>query len=172
MYKFSIAPSEDIEELVKIRLLEQENDWKGLRIISEKNFADLAYETYKAFKERLNKDLIMFIIKKNNVIVAQAGLLIQHYLPQVDNLNGIRGYLTNVYTIKHERRKHLQLYLSDEIIKYAKHNGIERIDLHATPKKEIFLMYKKLGYKFFDNNARLYIDDYIANNVNLIDRSD
>lgn len=172
MYKFSIASSEDIEELVKIRLLEQENDWKNLRVISKEILTNLAHETYKAFEERLNKDLIMFVIKKDNLIVAQAGLLIQQYLPQVDDFSGKRGYLTNVYTIKQERRKKLQLYLSDEIIKFAKNNGINRIDLHATPNKEIFLMYKKLGYQFVNNNARLFIDNYISNNINLPDRSD
>lgn len=164
MYKLEKATLNDVEELVNLRMIEQANDWKDEYPITE----ELKEATRQAFMERLNKDLIMFVIKKEGKIVAQAGLLLQNFLPQADDYTGKRAYLCNVFTIEPERRKKLQLVLADAIAIYAKEIGLYRIDLHATIEDSVFEMYKKMGYQFVDNNARLILSKYRANNVNLL----
>lgn len=167
MYKLKKATKEDIDQLIDLRILEQINDWKDLCTITSENLKQLSQATRKSFLKRLNKDLIMFVIKKDDKIVAQAGLLLQTFLPQMDDFIGKRAYLCNVFTIETERRKKLQLILSDEIVKYCQNEGIRRIDLHASLSQEIFDMYKKLGYQFVTNNARLLIENYHYNNLKI-----
>ncbi len=157
MYECKIALYSDISELVKIRMLDQ-LELRSVLNNEDKDFKKLEEQTKKCLIKRLNKDLFGFVIKKDNKIVATAFIIIQEYLPEESNLTGIRAYLCNVYTVKEERKKGLQKLLFNKIVSFVKAKGIGNIDLHATPMKSVFDMYKKMGYEFTNNNAVLNLN--------------
>lgn len=139
--KIEMANNEDIEELSKLRVLQQKDDWQeeyedkmGLR------------ETTKWYlNTHLNKDIYFFIIRENNKIVATCGLQIIEQLPQCNN-NGLMGYICNVFTRKEYRKRGIQTNLLKKCIDFANKKGVKMIQL-ATDNPEAISIYKKIGFE-------------------------
>lgn len=141
-----MAINNDIEEICKLRILQQKDDWKEEYI----DKFDLYNATKSFIMNHLNKDLFIFLNIINEKIVATAGIQVIDYLPQcVDN--GKLGYICNVYTVYENRRQGLQKELLNEIIKFAKQKNINELSLDADNKNAIML-YKNIGFDF-DNLA-------------------
>lgn len=151
---FRMASNSDIPQLVELRMLEQENDWKGQYPIDDK----LKEQTRVAFEQMLNKTLFVWVAEENEKIVATTAVIPHQYLPQADEVSGKRGYLCNVYTCVQYRRKGLQKELMKLITEFARDVlKIARMDLHASLAPEVFEMYRNAGWQFVTNNARLFL---------------
>jgi len=138
-----LAENKDIEELAKLRVLQQKDDWM-------EDYSGNDKELYKATKEyleeHLNKDLYTFIEILDNKIVATCGLQIIKCMPQCVE-TGIEGYICNVFTLKEYRRKGIQTKLLEECIKFAKNNQVIKLNL-STDSTEAIKIYEKQGFKF------------------------
>ena len=151
---FRMASNSDIPQLVELRMLEQENDWKGQYPIDDK----LKEQTRVAFEQMLNKTLFVWVAEENEKIVATKAVIPHQYLPQDEEVSGKRGYLCNVYTCVQYRRKGLQKELMKLITEFARDVlKIARMDLHASLAPEVFEMYRNAGWQFVTNNARLFL---------------
>lgn len=160
--KYRMATGLDIPQLVELRMLEQENDWKDQYPITQE-FKDI---TKDFFEKNLVKNLYVFVAEENKKIIATAAIMPHQYLPQADEFTGKRGYLCNVYTLPEYRRRGIQKELFVQLKDFSKRVlKIARIDLHATLSPEVFSMYEKIGFKFVENNARLILNsnDNISN---------
>lgn len=138
-----IAVKKDIDEISKLRVLQQKDDWNELYYGDDNKLYNL---TFKYLEEHLNNDLIIFTEQLDNKIVATCGLQIIKYLPQCND-NGIEGYICNVFTLKEHRKKGIQTNLLKECIEYAKSNNIFELQL-STDNLEAIKIYKNLGFKF------------------------
>ena len=152
---YKLATLEDINQFIELRILEQINDWNAKYPVTE----EFKNKTKEAFSKMLGKELYLFIAVEKKQIVATAGLLIQQYLPQMDDYSGRRGYLCNVFTLPDFRRQGIQKKLMKELIDYAKNSlNLSRIDLHSSLSPEVYQMYEKFGFQFVQNNARLLLN--------------
>lgn len=137
-----IAEIEDIEQLAKLRIIQQKDDWKE-EYIDKYNL----YQTTKDYlTNHLNKDLYIFIETENKNITATCGLQIIKYLPQCND-NGIKGYICDVFTKEEFRNKGIQTKLLKKCIEFSKENNIESISL-LTDNEIAINIYKKLGFNY------------------------
>lgn len=144
---FDEASKDDIKELVRLRIAYMIDDFGGVsdheRECMEKQLPDY-------FNRKLGNELIAFIAKDDNRIVAVAYLHIIEMPANSILLNGLYGEVLNVYTEPEYRGKGLCTQLIKNLIEYGKKRGLGRVDLSAT--KEGYPIYKKVG--FFDKEHR------------------
>ena len=117
-----IAEKKDIEELSKLRVIQQ-----------------------KYLIEHLNEDMIFFIEEQENHIIATCGLQIINYMPQCVK-SGKEGYICDVFTLNEYRRKGIQTKLIGECIKFAKEQNLEILKL-SSDNQEAISIYKKYGFE-------------------------
>ena len=139
--KIEMANNEDIEELSKLRVLQQKDDWQE----EYEDKMDLKETTKKYLNTHLNKDIYFFIIRENNKIVATCGLQIIEQLPQCNN-NGLMGYICNVFTRKEYRKRGIQTNLLNKCIDFANKKDVKMIQL-STDNPEAISIYKKIGFE-------------------------
>lgn len=133
-----IAEKKDIEELSKLRVIQQKEDWK-------EEYPGLYEVTKKYLIEHLNEDMIFFIEEQENHIIATCGLQIINYMPQCVK-SGKEGYICDVFTLNEYRRKGIQTKLIGECIKFAKEQNLEILKL-SSDNQEAISIYKKYGFE-------------------------
>lgn len=138
-----IAKYEDIEQISKLRILQQKDDWKD----EYPNKDEELYEvTIKYLKEHLNKDIYFFIEVIDDKIIATCGLQIIKYMPQCIE-SGIEGYICDVYTLDEYRRKGIQTNLIKKCIKFAEEKNVIELKL-SSDNPEAIRIYERQGFKF------------------------
>ena len=148
-----IAEKKDIEELSKLRVKQQKEDWK--EEYPEGEDKRLYEVTKKYLIEHLNEDMIFFIEEQENHIIATCGLQIINYMPQCVE-SGKEGYICDVFTLREYRRKGIQTKLIGECIKFAKEQNLEILKL-SSDNPEAISIYKKYGFE----NDKLTMEYYI-----------
>lgn len=138
---FRIAKYEDIEEISKLRVMQQKDDWKELYPNKDEEFYII---TKNYLEEHLNKDIFFFIEIVENKIVATCGLQVIKYMPQCVE-SGIEGYICDVFTLKEYRRKGIQTNLIKECIKFSKKNNIIELKLSSN-NTEAIRIYQGQGF--------------------------
>ena len=137
-----IAEYKDIEELSRLRIMQQKDDWDDSYV----DKYDLKKTTKEYLTNHLNKDLYIFIVKDNNNIIATCGIQIINTLPQCND-NGKEGYICNVFTKKEFRNKGIQSKILKKCIQFAKESKISSLRLSSDNEIAIN-MYKKFGFSF------------------------
>lgn len=139
--KFELASIKDLDELVDLRLAYIVDDF-GKEVEDD-------IDTYRAnivehFKKNLGNNLIGFIAKIDNKIIATAYLLIIEKIPNPYVKNGLCGEVLSVYTKPEYRNKGIAHNLLLNLIDYAKDKKLSKIDLKATSLG--YNLYKKVGF--------------------------
>ena len=135
-----IAKNEDIEEISRLRIMQQKDDWKELYPNKDEEFYAVRY-----LEEHLNKDIFFFIEIIDNKIIATCGLQVIKYMPQCVK-SGVEGYICDVFTLKEYRRKGIQTNLIKECIKFAKKNNIIELKL-SSDNPEAIRIYQEQGFE-------------------------
>lgn len=138
---FTTATIKEIDELTKIRIAYVKDEQNG---IDEQVKQEMLKKLPGYFCRHLSKDLIAFIAKDNNEIIATAFLLIIEKPNSPNFINGMIGNVLNVYTMPQYRKKGISTRLMNNLIEYAKERNLDFIELKAT--KEGYPLYKKLGF--------------------------
>ncbi|MBQ1833734.1 MAG: GNAT family N-acetyltransferase [Treponema sp.] len=147
---FDTADKNDIPELVRLRIAYMIEDFGSISDY-EKECMENQLPDY--FERRLGKELVAFVARKEERLVAAAYLLIiekpaNPFLP-----NGFDSEVLSVYTEEKFRGQGICTQLMKNMIEYARKNKICRIDLVAT--KDGYPVYKKLG---FEDKTQKYTD--------------
>ena len=138
-----IAKYEDIEEISRIKILQQKDDWQEIYPSKDEEL----YQVTKSYlEEHLNKDIFFFVEIIKNKIIATCGLQIIKYMPQCVE-SGIEGYICDVFTLKEYRKKGIQTNLMKQCIKFAKENDIIELKL-SSDNPDAIRLYKNLGFKY------------------------
>lgn len=143
---FTEATKEDIEELIRLRIAYMIDDFGGISD-HEKECMEKQLPDY--FARQLGNELVAFIAKDDERIVAVAYLHIIEMPASPFVLNGFCGEVLSVYTKPEYRGKGLCTQLMKNLIQYAKSRGLCRVDLSATD--EGHPIYKKVGFTDKDN---------------------
>lgn len=139
-----MANYEDIEELSKLRVMQQKEDWQEKYPNKNEEFYEI---TKEYLEEHLNKDIFFFIEIIDKKIVATCGLQIIQYMPQCVK-SGLEGYICDVFTLKEYRRKGIQTNLIKKCIDYAIDNNVREFKL-LTDNPDAIKIYERQGFKFY-----------------------
>ena len=148
-FVFDNANMNDIDELVRLRLAFITEDAGALSSRQEQCIAE---QLRDYFNRKLGKELIAFIARDEERIVAVAYLLLMEMPANARLLNGLYGEVLNVYTLPEYRGKGLCTTLMQQLIEYGKKRGLGCIDLSATENG--YPIYTKLGFKEKEQNYK------------------
>ena len=139
---YDIANLNDIQELVRLRILYMIDDYGSL---SDEEREGMEKQLPGYFERELGKKLIAFVARAEGRLVAAAYLLIIEKPANPSFLNGLDSEVLSVYTEEGYRGRGICTNLMKNLIDYATDHKINRIDLMAT--KDGYPVYKKLGFE-------------------------
>lgn len=124
-------------------------------ISTKTNLIDLENSTKEYFLSNINKSLICYGVIDNDEIISIASLCLFNRIPYQEKLKGKEGYILNVYTYPEFRKQRLAGTLLQEIIKYAREQGIKRVWLNSSKYgKDLYSIY---GFIEKDNEMELML---------------
>lgn len=143
---FRFANSMDIEKIIELRrkLLIEEAAYPEMDI--SKEFRDY-------LNSELNKRVFVTVAEDNDEIISTSAVIIQKYPPSFGNPQGLRAYVTNVYTEPCYRRKGINTKLLDLLLLEVTKQNISYVWLWSTEKG--IPMYKKYGFKDVETFATM-----------------
>lgn len=112
-----------------------------------------AVEQY--YLAHINKDLFSWGVQQNEKIVAIGALCLFTRVPYNGNLNGLEGYILNMYTAGEYRKSGLANKILDNIIEYSERNNIKRLWLSSSEQGKH--LYMKKGFSKKDNEMELFL---------------
>ncbi|MBQ1368245.1 MAG: GNAT family N-acetyltransferase [Firmicutes bacterium] len=143
------ARLDDTDELVELRLAYLEEDNGSLDFDMARKIRETLPDYYRS---KLNKELFVYLIREDNVIVSCAFLLIVQKPMSPSFPNGKTGVVLNVYTRPSFRRKGYARKIMDGLIQDAERMQLSVIDLLAT--EDGYPLYQKVGFK--DDEAKYH----------------
>ena len=106
---------------------------------------DIDPELSAFFKKWLVSDnFLQLIAEENGKLLSTAAIVYYDLPPSFTNKIGVRGYITNVYTVPEHRGKGLAKTLLKTLLDDAKSRGIKKIWLGASKLGRP--LYEKLGF--------------------------
>ena len=138
---FDVANKDDIEELIRLRIAYMVDDF-GSVSEEERNAMEKQLPDY--FNRKLGDELIAFVARDGEKLVAVAYLHIIEMPANSILLNGLYGEVLSVFTEHEYRGQGLCSKLIDNLVEYGRERGLGRVDLSAT--KEGYPIYKKAGF--------------------------
>ena len=106
---------------------------------------DIDPELDAFFKKWLiSDDFLQLIAEENGKLLSTAAIVYYDLPPSFTNKIGVRGYITNVYTVPEHRGKGLAKTLLKMLLDDAKSRGIKKIWLGASKLGRP--LYEKLGF--------------------------
>ena len=132
------ATEKDIDSIVEMRI--------NLLIEEAATIpTDIRAELKEYFSIEINKTIVVMLAEEKDKIVATSSVIFQKYPPSFSNKEGMRAYITNVYTMPEYRRQGISTKLLDKLIEEVKKRGILYVWLWATEQGNH--LYKKYGFE-------------------------
>jgi len=138
---FDTANKNDIDELIRLRIAYMIDDFGS---VSEEEKAAMEKQLPDYFNRKLGDELVAFVARDGDKLVAAAYLHIIEMPANSILLNGLYGEVLSVFTEHEYRGKGLCTALIKNLVEYGKERGLGRVDLSAT--KEGYPIYKKVGF--------------------------
>ena len=138
---FDTANKDDIEELIRLRIAYMIDDFGS---VSEEERTAMEKQLPDYFNRKLGDELIAFVARDGEKLVAVAYLHIIEMPANSILLNGLYGEVLSVFTEHEYRGQGLCSKLIDNLVEYGRERGLGRVDLSAT--KEGYPIYKKAGF--------------------------
>lgn len=139
--EFTIATNSDIEQLVQMRMFYIFEHFKGT---TDTQIEKIQQQLPDYFKKHIGKDIIAFIAKEQDKVVATAILFIIEKPANPRFVTGRIGEVLNVYTCKEYRRQGIARNLMETLLSYSREQKLDFIELKAT--EDVYPLYKNLGF--------------------------
>lgn len=151
IYKYKRATTDDIEELVKTRII-------VLRAANKlSDDADMSFvekETYAYYKHKLQTgEHIAYLVYDNERFAGAGGVSFYQVMPTYHNPTGNKAYIMNMYTSPEYRRQGIAFNTLDLLVKAAKERGVSHISLEATEMGRP--LYEKYGFAKMEDEMEL-----------------
>lgn len=147
----TLKDAEILAELRYLQLLEEEDQFKVDAIVPK----DFKSTLLHFFNQHLETDrYIQIVFEEDEKIVATGAIIIYQFPPSFDLENGLKAYVTNMYTVPNYRRKGLASKILEELKQYAKQKGALAMWLGASPLgepvylKSGFVKTERMDYEF------------------------
>lgn len=139
---FDKATLKDIGVLTDLRIAYLNED---LGVISDENLELMKSTLPSYYTKHLNKDLMVYVARDEEDIVACAFLLIVEKPMSPSFITGKTGTVLNVYTKPEYRKKGYAKKLMTMMLEGAKAQGLSVIELKAT--EDGYSLYKSVGFE-------------------------
>lgn len=107
---------------------------------------DIDAELQDFFTKKMNDGtLVEWIAEEEDEIIATAAIVFYEFPPTYTNKSGIKGYITNMYTMPEYRGRGLASSLLEKLVAEAKERGVEKLWLGASKMGRP--VYLKFGFK-------------------------
>lgn len=143
------ACPEDISALVELRLayLQEDNG-----TLEEETVRKIRQSLPDYYRETLNKNLFVYLIREKEEVVSCAFLLVVIKPMSPSFINGKTGTVLNVYTRPYARRKGYARKIMNTMIEDARTMGLSRMELKAT--EDGYPLYRAVG--FMDDHEKYH----------------
>ena len=138
--KFEKATIKDINMLTDLRLAYLQED---LGVITDKELIQESLPGY--YEKHLNKDLMVYVARDDEDIIACAFLLIVEKPMSPSFITGKTGTVLNVYTKPEYRNKGYAKKLMTMMLEEATAQDVSVIELKST--EDGYLLYKSVGFE-------------------------
>ncbi|MDO5126129.1 MAG: GNAT family N-acetyltransferase [Eubacteriales bacterium] len=138
--KFEKATIKDINMLTDLRLAYLQED---LGVITDKQLIQESLPGY--YEKHLNKDLMVYVARDDEDIIACAFLLIVEKPMSPSFITGKTGTVLNVYTKLEYRNKGYAKKLMTMMLEEATAQDVSVIELKST--EDGYLLYKSVGFE-------------------------
>ena len=139
---FDKATLKDIGVLTDLRIAYLNED---LGVISDENLELMKLTLPSYYTKHLNKDLMVYVARDEEDIVACAFLLIVEKPMSPSFITGKTGTVLNVYTKPEYRKKGYAKKLMTMMLEGVKAQGLSVIELKAT--EDGYSLYKSVGFE-------------------------
>lgn len=150
MKQIIIANSENIDDIIKLRVEMQIEDWGNTLNKDFSIYSNQFYEiTKKYINERLNKSLYFAVMYLDEKPIAMSGIEELAELPQITvctESNGRHCCVVSVYTMPEYRGKGYQQEVIKYLLDFAKKENFNDITL-TTNAPDAAHIYEKVGFK-------------------------
>jgi GNAT superfamily N-acetyltransferase len=102
-------------------------------------------EAWMREKIEQGKYIGFLAVDEGGEVVAGAGLWLKEWIPNPDDITGRQGYILNVYTEPHARKRGLAKRLVTAAMDYCAERGIALVLLH--PSDAGLPIYKSMGFQ-------------------------
>ncbi len=141
-YEYRKATSEDIEELVKTRLIVLR---AANQLAEDADMPIVEQESYVYYRRALETgEHIAYLVYDNGKFIGAGGVSFYQVMPTYHNPSGKKAYIMNMYTAPEYRRQGIAFHTLDLLVNDAKEQGVSSIALEATEMGRP--LYEKYGF--------------------------
>lgn len=141
-YEYKKATPEDIEELVKTRLIVLR---AANKLAEDVDMPIVEQESYAYYRRAMETgEHIAYLVYDNGKFIGAGGVSFYQVMPTYHNPGGKKAYIMNMYTAPEYRRQGIALRTLDLLVRAAKEQGISSISLEATDMGRP--LYEKYGF--------------------------
>lgn len=150
-YEYKRATIEDIEELVRTRIIVL----RAANKLSEDIDMSLVERESSAYYKRALEtgEHIAYLVYDNGKFIGAGGVSFYQVMPTYHNPSGKKAYIMNMYTAPEYRRQGIAFHTLDLLVKDVKKYGISQIALEATDMGR--LLYEKYGFVKMEDEMEL-----------------
>lgn len=142
MFEYKRATQEDIEELVRTRMIVLR---AANQLSDEADMSVVDQESYAYYKRALETgEHIAYLVYDNGTFIGAGGVSFYQVMPTYHNSSGKKAYIMNMYTAPEYRRQGIAFHTLDLLVRDAKEQGVSQIALEATKMGRP--LYEKYGF--------------------------
>ncbi len=151
IFEYKRAAIEDIEELVKTRIIVLR---AANKLSDDVDMSAVEQESFAYYKRVLETgEHIAYLVYDNAKFIGAGGVSFYQVMPTYHNPTGKRAYIMNMYTAPEYRRQGIALHTLDLLVKDAKEQGVSQIALEATDMGRP--LYEKYGFVKMEDEMEL-----------------
>lgn len=144
------AGIDDIDALVSMRLDYLREDNQSL---NDADVMEIRRNLPDYYKSHMNKDLFVFVVREEQVIVSCAFLLVIEKPMSPAFINGRTGTVLNVYTCPASRRRGYAKMIMEALLAEAEELQLSSVDLKSTD--DGYHLYRSVG--FTDDRSKYHL---------------
>ena len=151
IFKYKKATIEDIDELVRTRLVVLR---AANKLSDDADMAKVEQESCAYYKWALKTgEHIAYLVYDNGTFIGAGGVSFYQVMPTYHNPSGKKAYIMNMYTNPEYRRHGIAFHTLDLLAKDAREQGISQIALEATDMGRP--LYEKYGFIKMEDEMEL-----------------
>ena len=124
-------------------------------ISKKSDLSELKMKTHQYYLSHVNKDLFSWGIFQGDRLIAIGSLCLFTRIPYKENLNGLEGYILNIYTVPEARKNGYANQILNAIIEFSQKNNINRLWLNSSEQARH--LYLEKGFTDKENEMELFL---------------
>ncbi len=124
-------------------------------VSAEMDISELESATKQYYISHINKDLLSWGLYRDGNMVSIGSLCLFSRIPYQENLRGTEGYILNIYTSVHFRKRGFASQILDTIMAHSRQHHIKRLWLSSSEQGKS--LYDGKGFVKKENEMELFL---------------